>query len=274
MIMQINRNNYEEFFLLYVDNELPAGERRAVEEFVLLHPDLQEELEILSGSVLTPVDDIVFEYKEELYKKEERRVIAFRWWRMAAAAVILFGLGTFGWMYLNKQTDTQTPAVAEVKEKNRKEPVNQQAAPTPEQRNVIVEPAITKTEKAEVKPVAGQTAKITTRPTEPVKSQNNKNIITEPVEINPESFTSTLADAQEPKEVIDVAVTPRKLDEEINDVAINASYSEPKAQPQPEYVETSDDQIYFANTTVSKRNKLRGVFRKATRILDKVTSLQ
>ena len=45
--MQINRHNYEEYFILYMDNELPAAERRMVDEFVKLHPDLQEELSLL-----------------------------------------------------------------------------------------------------------------------------------------------------------------------------------------------------------------------------------
>jgi len=36
--MTINRNNYEEYFLLYVDRELNGDEQNMVEEFVKLHP--------------------------------------------------------------------------------------------------------------------------------------------------------------------------------------------------------------------------------------------
>ena len=48
--MQINRHNYEEYFILYMDNELGSTERRMVEDFVKLHPDLQEELDMLLQS--------------------------------------------------------------------------------------------------------------------------------------------------------------------------------------------------------------------------------
>jgi hypothetical protein len=37
--MNINRHNYEEFFILYMDNELGSEDRRLVEEFVQKHPE-------------------------------------------------------------------------------------------------------------------------------------------------------------------------------------------------------------------------------------------
>jgi anti-sigma factor RsiW len=43
----ITRSNYEEFFLLYIDGELSPEGCDAVEAFAAMHPDLQEELEIL-----------------------------------------------------------------------------------------------------------------------------------------------------------------------------------------------------------------------------------
>ena len=32
--MKLNRNNYEEYFILYMDNELDSDDRREVEAFV------------------------------------------------------------------------------------------------------------------------------------------------------------------------------------------------------------------------------------------------
>ena len=65
--MPIDRHNYEEFFLLYVDNELSAAENRAVEQFVEQNADLKKELQRLQQSKLG-VEDIVFEHKENLKK--------------------------------------------------------------------------------------------------------------------------------------------------------------------------------------------------------------
>jgi hypothetical protein len=67
--MQINRHNYEEFFLLYVDNELSAPEKKAVELFVQENADLKEELHLLQQTVFI-TDDIAFENKSSLLKEE------------------------------------------------------------------------------------------------------------------------------------------------------------------------------------------------------------
>jgi cytoskeletal protein RodZ len=67
--MQINRHNYEAFFLLYVDNELSLPERKAVELFVQENADLKEELHLLQQTVFN-ADDILFENKSSLLKEE------------------------------------------------------------------------------------------------------------------------------------------------------------------------------------------------------------
>lgn len=68
--MDINRHNYETYFLLYVDNELPAAERTAVELFVRENPDLAPELELLGGTIL-PQEITSFEHKSDLLRKDE-----------------------------------------------------------------------------------------------------------------------------------------------------------------------------------------------------------
>src|SRR6476469_25902 len=65
--MNINRHTYEEFFLLYVDNELSPSDRRAVELFVQENPDLLPELEMLKEAVLSPEEPISID-KSVLYQ--------------------------------------------------------------------------------------------------------------------------------------------------------------------------------------------------------------
>lgn len=65
--MNINRHTYEEYFLLYIDNELTVQERNAVEVFIQQNPDLKQELILLQESMLT-ADTIIFTDKEGLLK--------------------------------------------------------------------------------------------------------------------------------------------------------------------------------------------------------------
>ncbi len=69
--MSINRHNYEEYFILYSDNELSSDDRRRVDEFVLSNPDLKDELDTYLNLILTTDTSLKFENKNELHHYDE-----------------------------------------------------------------------------------------------------------------------------------------------------------------------------------------------------------
>lgn len=70
----INQGNYEEYFILYMDNELSASQKAMVDEFVSLHPHLADELEMLLSTKL-PVEEISFGGKEELFSSSMKLTV-------------------------------------------------------------------------------------------------------------------------------------------------------------------------------------------------------
>ncbi|MBO9570908.1 MAG: hypothetical protein J7497_01665, partial [Chitinophagaceae bacterium] len=97
-------------------------------------------------------------------------------------------------------------------------------------------------------------------------------VIAPPVaEIKPSLPANTeTASIKDPKENVVTTISPQDTYKELNkenDIIAAHQVSAPEYGPS-----TENDMIYLANTSVSKRNKLRGVFRKATRFIDKVTS--
>jgi len=86
--MDINRINYETFFLLYVDRELNTADRAAVENFLKENPDLQKEFRQLQNTVQHP-PEIIFEQKESLYRQEKRRILPVYWARIAATIALV-----------------------------------------------------------------------------------------------------------------------------------------------------------------------------------------
>lgn len=66
----IHMDNYEEYFLLYVDDELTPEERASVEAFLLAHPELRSELDLYMETRLLP-DATHFPGKEDLFRTSE-----------------------------------------------------------------------------------------------------------------------------------------------------------------------------------------------------------
>jgi hypothetical protein len=67
--MKIDIQNYETHFLSYIDNELSANERLAVENFIIENPGYENELNSLKQTVLA-AENIIFENKSSLYRLE------------------------------------------------------------------------------------------------------------------------------------------------------------------------------------------------------------
>ena len=73
--MQINRANYENYFLRYVDNELSIAEIQAVKGFLLDNNDLAAELDALLETKLIIDSDTVFLDKKSLFRTALNTII-------------------------------------------------------------------------------------------------------------------------------------------------------------------------------------------------------
>ncbi|MBV9962483.1 MAG: hypothetical protein JO072_09570 [Parafilimonas sp.] len=105
----IKEDNYQEHFLLYIDNELSASKREEVEMYILQHPHLQDEFTTLKQAVLAP-EVVSYGNKKDLYRTERRRVIYLKSWRLAAAAVFI-GVCAVGFWLMEKHSAAVTVAV-------------------------------------------------------------------------------------------------------------------------------------------------------------------
>jgi hypothetical protein len=68
--MELNQDNYENYLLLYIDNELTASERAAVEAYLESHPTYANELKTLQAVQLN-AEFIEYPDKSSLYRFEE-----------------------------------------------------------------------------------------------------------------------------------------------------------------------------------------------------------
>lgn len=68
--MNINRNNYEEYFLLYADNELTDSEKAEVLMFVKQHKDLEEEFRMIHHTISKPDASVQLTDKSFLFRND------------------------------------------------------------------------------------------------------------------------------------------------------------------------------------------------------------
>jgi hypothetical protein len=284
----ININNYEEYFLLYTDNELDKSARKDVESFASQNPSLQEELNILLQTKSTPDPQIIFEGKEILYKVEkDDKVIPVMWWRVAAAAAVLLLVGFF--IFNNKTNNSGT--VAKTNETKINQPKNNAATviDSNKKEDAVVTSssvaplntteAISKEEKVKNKKldefVINQSKKENSnRENKPGNSLPENN----PVEIK----KNEIARVDHPKNET-VAENP-VINTISNTVVSKADNTVAAAtdnkNDEPNYARqalqtnnnTNPDDVFYVANTSSKKSKLRGIFRKVSRVFDKTAN--
>ncbi|MBC7828897.1 MAG: hypothetical protein H7122_14205 [Chitinophagaceae bacterium] len=274
---RITESNYEEYFVLYGDDELTNEEKDGVEQFVYRNSQYQSEFELIQKARLQTDRHIVFPDKSILYRteKEDEKVFVLRWWKIAAAAILFIFLSGLGW-YIVSKDKTDAVAVKNTPEKTLELPVPEKSPQKQEnitQTNPSV-PAVSVTE-----PKRTLVAK--ERPSKIQVGREQK-----------EASRQLLTDAQkEPENTkgrnIQIAstVTPKKPEVNIqkmetsNTIAIQnnreiVDKGVGLVEENPYARVASNDEIEILNTTVSKKNKLRGLFRKVSRVVEKTTNIE
>ncbi len=283
----INETNYEEWLLLYIDNELTSEQKAIADKLIVKYPAIKTELEILQKTKLQPEQQIVFKNKEILYHREEKvRVINLYWRRIAVAAVLLLTVSTAIFLTLNSNDDANTP-VAEEKEIK------------------TVTPVVDKPKNESINPINSVVAKNdeTTNKGEAVsKEESDKNRA--PVEKN--SADNILAKKEKEAPIAyNVVEGTNNLPQPDKNPNVNSEIKRENPVAQLDPIEKKDltnlkeDNLIAAVTSDAnqrldnvrpteiresvdpidteqpgKKNKLRGFFRKVTRTIEKRTNIK
>ena len=309
----VTLTNLEEWLVLYIDNELNAEQKATVEQFIAANPSVKEELALLHRTKLQP-EEIIFADKESLYRKEENsgsyrdRPMPVRWlrlqqafgstfgkpsatvgdrrWRLAAAAVLLLGVGITTAILVNKKSTAGNTEIVK--------------GTTPEKKTIPESPAIIFKESnspvnesitannQEIAPVLKQAANnnaIAREKNNTVKNQLSKIVTTNTVKQEP-----VVATTNKPTNDLPVPLNnPNVMKNDATNKAI-ASDNSSKENKQPNSLTnsvvttqnpSSSDIVYASNNNTdadfdqpdSKKNKNRGFFRKLTRTFEKRTDI-
>lgn len=280
----ITLSNYEEWFLLYTDNELNIDQQRAVEKFVAENPAFAQELTLFQQTKSEPEANIVFPNKELLYRQETKtRVIGFRMWRVAAAAILLIGMSASVYMLVQNKKAQTTNGLANTGSSKTTAPANNgsqaQTADTNIKENELPQQQSASTEIASIE----QTAATTTQEVKKVEKENRVIPVKEDVasenplaKNNPEPTIKV----DENRKTIDdnkINSNPIAMAPLTNRIGNNSTATVTPEDARPSDIQTPDaltqEDVAGVNQS-GKKNKLRGFFRKVTRTIEKTTNIK
>lgn len=290
----INLSNYTECLLLYTDNEVTASEKSIIDKFAAAYPDVKKELEVLQLTKLQPEPEIVFANKEILYRHEkERRVVSLRWVRYAVAAVLLLGVAVSTIVMMNNKNVSDrglaaggeksnsniqkisiNPSVT-TKENTASTPIPTETTDQVKDNNIAQTSTSTKKNQETIIPV------VTRKSNEndiviPAKAIDNNTALannkTNNLPVNRfdpgAPKVKNIPDPMNTDPVLAKTDIPKNI---INNPAVTNTNSQPSTNKAA--ADNTNSDAIFASDNGAKKSKLRGFFRKATRIFEKATNI-
>jgi anti-sigma factor RsiW len=221
----LSLENYEEYLLSYVDNELSASELSAVEQFLEQYPQKRQELAWLQATRQQPDLTVRFEDKSVLYRHAAKtRVIHPRiWWGVAAAVVA----GMLVWLLPFNQQNEQRPAIVKT------------VPPAPAAPTEKVLPSAAPTTSTESTPaVIAQATPVPVKVTKPAGSVGTKKVVDKVA-------TPPVAVPDQEVNAAQVPVVPEK-----NDAPVLAQLAPPR-NTSKELVESQVAESKVSNLTVT-----------------------
>ena len=293
----INLNNYEEYLISYIDNELSDSERIEFFKFANAHPQVKDELAIYQQTKLQPEEEIVFENKQVLYRKEEKvKVITMQWWKIAIAAAVILAAGITTIKVINNDKPTIEPLVATATDKtNKNKNVEKANADTNKEKDTQVKEEQTAQDNNNIASANDQKKKEKINSVQRTNEEKIQKKSIEPdVKKNDESIAVNTTDQKKDELNNDVTVNDKPLDAikksvepvKTNDVAVNTSLPKENINSKPvtpatdeplDVKEITQDNTNnnpdYASYDEGKNKKLRGFFRKASRVFERRTNI-
>ena len=274
-LLQINENslidfsNYHEQLLSYIDDELNADQKDAVEKYATKHPAVQKELILFQKTKMQSDSAIVFPDKSALYKKEEKvRAINIFWMRVAVAAALILvaGLVTIRVINNNSKGDTVELVSAEVPISQPNTPLISNQEPTVDVKKDV--PIIPNTiVKKEIQKIPADN--LIAKTTVVTDTKNKNNLPKEKLSTDSSLIAQQSIEPSFPENInIDnkaIAITDKKNNSKLFETS---SVTE---RPSPTYA------IYDASDDLKENvdnGGLKGLLRKATRVFERHTKIQ
>ncbi len=299
----IHPANCEELFVLYADDELSNSEKARVEQFVYENPRFQEDFELIQKLRLTPETGVLFPDKKSLYRYERRdKPSVFPLWRVPAAAVMILIAGLL-WFFNQRALKSVNDVAREDVKKYLTIPkdsqktgsfVKQPDTPLHEAGEQKSAPVGTPGYIAGAPKKAGKQKTATALSTRsPIKPRRHENFISGALAADEKesapakkykAIDPVAARIRKDKKPDPVKLTdPGKIDKSVinksglavgesltGQVTVGGSKAEVVSFASPDFASSeSSETVIFTNIPVTRKNTLRGIFRKASRFIDK-----